>query len=264
MPARSCRPPAGRSTTRPRWSAVRTTPTITRSSRPGPYFKRPGAFFIHILPYIEETALFSLVNQPGKNMNSTFNGKIFYANVVDAYLCPSDPTPSRDVARMGNSNNYDAGWATTNYVANYLAFGDPDKNMQDGDTKIKDFTDGTSKTVVFAERYNYYGYFTSGTSTGQPASQSALWTNSESRWSPQFCRGLATSATAGWKACPLFQDGVLYTDASGPEGGGQMIHPGTMNIGMADGSVQSLNGDVDATNWSRACDRRDGQTQTAF
>jgi prepilin-type N-terminal cleavage/methylation domain-containing protein/prepilin-type processing-associated H-X9-DG protein len=228
-----------------------------------PYFNKPGSFFFHLLPFIEEGNLHKSTMSAGGLISSTFAGKPAYSYVVESYRCPSDPTPSTDLFGMGNPGNHDETHAISNYVCNYLAFGKPDKNSQEGDTKMRHFTDGTSKTVILAERYAWYGTFTSR--DGDPnSSQSSLWANSENRWSPQFCRALSVSSTAGWRACPLFQDRPNYKSASGAEGGGQIIHPGAMNVGMGDGSVQSVSIDMDATAWSRVCDRRDGLAQPNF
>lgn len=228
-----------------------------------PYYKKPGSFFFHLLPFIEEGNLHKATMSAGGLISSTFAGKPAYSYVVESYRCPSDPTPSTDLNGMGNPGNHDENHSISNYACNYLAFGKPDKNHQEGDTKMRHFTDGTSKTVVLAERYAWYGTFTA--KDGNPnSSQSSLWANSEDRWCPQFCRARSVSATAGWRACPLFQDRPDYKLASGAAGGGQIIHPGAMNVGMADGSVQSVSIDMDATGWSRICDRRDGLAQPSF
>lgn len=228
-----------------------------------PYYNLPGSFFYHLLPYIEEGTFHKAIVKAGGAINVNVDGKIVYSYVLESYRCPSDPTPSTDRAGLGNPGNHDENHAISNYACNYLAFGKPDKNHQEGDTRMRHFTDGTSKTVVLAERYAWYGTFTA--KDGNPnSSQSSLWANSEDRWCPQFCRARSVSSTAGWRACPLFQDRPDYKVASGAEGGGQIIHPGAMNIGMGDGSVQSVSVDMDATAWSRVCDRRDGQIQPSF
>jgi prepilin-type N-terminal cleavage/methylation domain-containing protein/prepilin-type processing-associated H-X9-DG protein len=228
-----------------------------------PYYNKPGSFFFHLLPYIEEGTFHKAIVNAGGTIEKSVAGKAVYSYVLEAYRCPSDPTPSTDRGGLGNPGNYDENHAISNYACNYLAFGKPDQNHQEGDIRMRNFTDGTSKTVILAERYAWYGTFTSR--DGDPnSSQSALWANSEGRWSPQICRARSVSATAGWRACPLFQDRPDYKLASGPEGGGQIIHPGAMNVGMADGSVQSVTINMDATGWSRLCDRRDGLAQTSF
>ncbi|MGC4003006.1 MAG: DUF1559 domain-containing protein [Pirellulales bacterium] len=226
--------------------------TVVRS---GPYYKKPGSFFFHLLPFIEDGVFYTSAMKAGGLINSTVNGKLVHEYSIDAYRCPSDPTQGNETM-LGNPAGPDKNHATANYVCNYLAFGDPDKNHQEGDTRVKDFVDGTSKTVILAERFQWYGSMT-------PA-QSTLWANSENRWSPQFCRVISSSSTAGWAACPMFQDRPIYTDAVDARGGGQTIHPGIMIVGMGDGSVQSASAEMDATNWARICDRRDGLPQAGF
>ena len=52
-------------------------------------------------------------------------------------------------------------WGVGNYGANYQVFGNPDAgdilNNQDGKTKLNSISDGTSNTVLFAERFGKCG-----------------------------------------------------------------------------------------------------------
>ena len=70
---------------------------------------------------------------------------------IKSYLCPSDP--SRD----GDTQAWGGGWAFGNYGANYQVFGKPDAgddgNDMEGRNSIATIVDGTSNTIMFAEKY---------------------------------------------------------------------------------------------------------------
>jgi len=249
-------PPAGGGNTN---VGTNTTPVAnpahnSRVTRKGPYYNKAGSFFFHILPFIEESTLYSSAITAGGGMDNTVNGKQVYNYIINAYRCPSDRAPGSSTG-YGNPAGPDGTHAISNYGANYLAFGAPGANHQEGYSRMATFTDGTSKTVIIGERYSWYGPVTE---------LSSLWANSENRWSPQICRAISASTTAGYAACPMFQETPLYTAAVGPVGGGHTPHPGTMNVGMADGSVQTVSGTIDPVMWSRACDPRDGLTLSNF
>jgi prepilin-type N-terminal cleavage/methylation domain-containing protein len=220
------------------------TSTIARD---GPYKGMCGAYFFHLLPYIEQQALYAGANG---SVQTTFGGKRVFAYVVSAFRCPSDPSPA-GTSGMGHPGGSDAGWASANYTANYLVLGDPSAGSQEGAASIpRSFPDGTSNTVLHGERYGQYG---TGNTGGGPLS--LLWSNSEPRWSPQMCR---SAPTAGYVPCPMFQANVQYQNARDAASGGQAIHGTVMTVGLADGSVRMVNSTMTAATWQAACDPRDG------
>jgi prepilin-type processing-associated H-X9-DG protein len=149
---------------------------------------------------------------------------------------------------MGNPSGPDATWAIGNYVANYLVFGEPASNNQEGAARIPaTFQDGTSNTLIFGERYGWYG--------GTP--YSSLWANSGNPWRPQMCCAIDNGGT-GYAACPMFQDSPTVGAANGAYSGGQTPHTGAMNVCMGDGSVRSANNSTSPTTWASVCDPRDG------
>ena len=222
----------------------------------GPYKGLAGSFFFHLLPFVEQKNLHSGAVEAGGGMDNLFEGKQVYNYKIQAYRCPSDSTPG-SITGYGNPAGPDATHAVSNYGANYLAFGDPTKGNQEGTSTMATFTDGTSNTVFFGERYGWYG--------GTPLS--CLWANSENRWSPQICRapGSSNSTTTGYAACPKFQATPKYAVANDSTSGGQTPHTGgVMNVGMGDGSVKSVSATILATTWAAACDPRDAQVLPQF
>ena len=209
----------------------------------GPYNNRAGSFFFHMLPYLDETALYDGAMGAGGGMEGIFNGRAVYNYIIPAYLCPSNRSPN---SGYGNPAGSDATHAVSHYGANYLCFGNPRIGNQEGKATIAFYQDGTSNTVFFGERYGWYA--------GTPLS--CLWANSEDRWSPQICR--APNGTVGYPACPVFQDIPSTAAANSSIGGGQTSHVGAMNTGMGDGRVRAISSSIDSTLWARLCDPQDG------
>jgi prepilin-type processing-associated H-X9-DG protein len=140
-----------------------------------------------------------------------------------------------------------------------LVFGNPSVNTQEGGASLSfTFVDGTSNTVIFGERYAWYG---SGNTGGGP--MSSLWFNSAIQWMAQICNAPVAGGT-GYGACPLFQIQPQIPNASNGGGGGNSSHSGFMNVGMGDGSVRSIAGQVSGSTWAGLCDPRDGNSLGDF
>ena len=231
-------PPAGASNNSPTGLA----------SNPGPYQGKTGAFFFNILPFIEQDPLYNaVVGQGGNLATATVNGAPATSVVIKTFRCPSDPSPA-GANGLGNPNGPDAGWAVSNYGVNYLVFGNPAANNQEGAARIPaSFPDGTSNVVIFGERYGQYG----------STPFSSLWGNSGKPWRPQICSAIDNGGT-GYAPCALFQIQPTYQSANGAWSGGQSGHTGGMNVGLGDGSVRSVSAGVTAATWANACDPRDG------
>ncbi len=213
-----------------------------------------GNIFYHLLPYLEQDNLYKQWNGIGVPLKS--------------FRCPSDPNYRDGLLDPGNP------WALGTYAANYQAFGRPeagDFNSGLGDaaqpnqagiaTLSGSFSDGTSNTILFAERYARCGSF------------ATLWAHGdwETAWMGMFAYG-KSDGTAGyhsrynWGPPGKVGSGSKFQIAPNPYQSAcdtsvaQSSHTSTMQVTLADGSVRSLSSGISGTTWWAACTPRGGET----
>ncbi|WP_020470362.1 DUF1559 family PulG-like putative transporter [Zavarzinella formosa] len=222
-------------------------------STDGPFKNQTPGFF-QLFPYIEQNPVYALVVAQGGNVSTP---TAYQGTKITMFRCPSDA--SGGGSGLGNPAGPDGTFAISNYAWNYLVFGNPAANSQEGAGRIPaTFQDGMSQTVMFGERYAWYG---SGNTGGGPLS--SLWFNSENRWMAQICSAPYAGGT-GYAPCPMFQIKPLVANASNASGGGNSPHTSVISVGMGDGSVRGVSGSVSPTVWANACDPRDGNSQGNF
>ncbi|MDB5336317.1 MAG: hypothetical protein JWN70_1936 [Planctomycetaceae bacterium] len=221
-----------------------------------PYTGATGyTVFDWLLPYVEQQSLYNAANL---NVNTVVGGQLVYRNVIVSYLCPSDASSPGNI---GATTNGGANlWATSNYAANYMAFGDPSKATDveclEGKNSLTKFVDGTSNMVLFAERYGTCG--TSGVANSA-STYGNLWSDSNSVWRPVFClNNYSQVSTPGtYSPCLTFQVQPNWVSTCESRRA-QSPHEQGMNICLGDGSVRFVSGNIDSTVWANVCDPRDG------
>ena len=205
-------------------AALRTLPPLATANWNlpvsfAPFNKVAGAtVFLWLLPYLEEQVLFDVARQSGQIVLIDFSQNPVgvsgaAATSVAEYLCPSDP----GVAGLGDSTSLFGGantWAAGCYGANYLVLGAPGTGSAAASdwtiriqgtgktTFARSFPDGTSQTVLFAERYS-----TCGNSGALDTANASLWGDSDSYFRPVFCVNQVTQEpyTLGYYGCLGFQ-----------------------------------------------------------
>jgi prepilin-type N-terminal cleavage/methylation domain-containing protein len=224
----------------------------TRNSSPdGTY----GTTFFYILPYLEQSPVW--LEAGGNSMNV---GSV----VIYTFLCPSDPSvvnanPYSGCGVMQSITIQRDGFASCNYAANVMVF------EPRGTRSVESaMPDGTSETVMFAERYrNCSPSSAYGGGCTLPAWAWNTILNGGDCWtSPTFgatqdqiyqmnCNGAETNyGGAGFQAGPSAQQCNWYITQGG--------HLGAMMAGLGDGSVRTVNSSVTTATWILACSPNDG------
>nr|MCH9790660.1 DUF1559 domain-containing protein [Planctomycetota bacterium] len=228
----------------------------------GPYQDAVGfTVFDWFLPYVEQAPLYNASNN---NVNTVVGGARVYAHPIPTYLCPSDTSsPNNKGATTNGGADH---WAVGNYSANYNFFGDPTApttaGRLEGESTMATFTDGSSNTIVFSERYGTCG--TSGIANSS-STYGNLWSDSNSVWRPVFCINQYSQSptSVGYVTCLTPQ--ILPNWVSGCESRRvQSPHAGGIHVCLGDGSVRMVGGSIDATLWANLCHPKDGETIGEF
>jgi prepilin-type N-terminal cleavage/methylation domain-containing protein len=214
-----------------------------------------GTIHFLLLPYIEQDNIYKLL--PSSGIVRATDIRVVGANVIKTYICPSDPSLSSNLHPT-------QGVASTSYAANLLVF-----NSSSPGTLVGAMPDGTSNTIVFAERYKQCQNVSITTRTGwalHPGMVNNGWDT------PVFGWHESTSVPpTGVRYDPNFTNGYLFGSAIGtrniqvtpaPAACDYTItqtgHSGGMVVGLGDGSVRTVSSGMSPTTWWRACNPNDG------
>ncbi len=217
----------------------------TRNTR-GPFANTTGTVFFFLLPFLEQEPLFK----------QGANGTNVYANNVHifplkVFQCPTDGTFTNGILDPNNP------WAIGTYAANYQVFGDPSAGAVDtseaGNARIgSSFPDGTTNTVMFAEKVGKCGGYGSLVFHGS--------------WSPNWQATFAVGNKQGTQGYLFSDEPWNYPGKVGAASKFQVTprpyntnncdptvasttHFSGIQVGLADGSVRSVNGSINALTW---------------
>jgi type II secretory pathway pseudopilin PulG len=239
----------------------------TYGKLPSPWTGTATVFF-GLLPYIEQNNLYQI---SGQNVNNYFpvSGGNQYASSAEikTFMCPSDASgPASGLWARGALANEVGAWAWSNYGANFQVFGNPDAgdnagaNMVGSSSIPATFTDGTSNTMLFAEKYRRCG------PTG------SLWGHGswDVPWMALFAYG-NRAGTAGYASncisgpagivgpASKFQSQPTPWETACTPSRPASPHAGGINAGLGDGSVQFLTTGIDPNVWWALCTPANGE-----
>ena len=244
---------------------------LSQDNAKGPY--QGDAFFIFLLPYMEQQAIFSRWDFKTR-ANNSLNAQSPAGTSIPAMLCPSDQPQERIVSftsSPGNSGltfpgfygntSYAGNHGTRNYYPNDLTnntklgenkpdgilFSTGPKSAPDPNqtpVKLREVTDGTSNTIMLGEHFNKDDEFDAmpeGQRSGLLIHQWALW-----GWSGGF-KGLGHVTRSAFqpinftvgKDCPQIAGGGYSCQDARLMGWGSG-HPGGAQFVYCDGSTHFL------------------------
>ncbi|MBI3822095.1 MAG: DUF1559 domain-containing protein [Planctomycetes bacterium] len=215
-----------------------------------------GNLFFHLLPYLQhhglyQQARFKSATTPQQNF-LIYTTRNVHQVQVPVYNCPSDGTlmPGIDPVKQ---------YAPSSYAANYLVFGNVDKNFISKDAQGQpklgaSFPDGMSQTVLLGEKY---------ASAWISAANNQGWSYEGGCHWAYFHADCHHPFFAYYEPAPASSYAWMDPKAIGPDSRFQVqpkaaggCNPclaatahNAMNVCMADGSVRSLAASIDPAVW---------------
>jgi len=202
-----------------------------------------GSIHFFLLPFIEQDNIYKQAGSNSVNMR---------ASIVKTYLCPSDPAGNRV---SGDTFN---GYASCSYAANAMVFtsGSGAIDQKPG-TIVTAMPDGSSQTVIFAERYKECSPSSGGHT--EPTWAAHPWSTPNGYWA---IAGFGwTSSNVAGGIYPDFNQGIPFQTSPSASNCNWYVLQGahsSMQILMGDGSVRGVSAGMSTTTWSYACNPKDG------
>jgi prepilin-type N-terminal cleavage/methylation domain-containing protein len=222
-----------------------------------------GTYFFHLLPYIEldslyQSALGSVPFPPPCGPTTVYypgNNNV-YSQPVKIFLCTSDPSVGPDGVVTINGFSFGA----SSYAPNAMVIA---PHGPQGKARLTDILDGTSSTILHAEKYARCSNTTmapafrdGGTAWAYCASPLFPWQPPPMNLPPQaFGPGFAIRAFVARGAPNAIGPGSKFQVQPTPFLGNcdptraSTAHTGGILVGLADGSVRTLSQGMSGTTW---------------
>jgi prepilin-type N-terminal cleavage/methylation domain-containing protein len=216
-----------------------------------------GTIHFFLLPYIEQDNLYNIgVAAGGPYVPATSTTPAAFAGgnvIVKTFICPSDPSLNSNIQRYN--------FASTDYAANLMVF-DP----KGPGTIVSAMPDGTSNTVIFAERYKVcaptWGGYTGSAWALHPAYVGHGWDTPVIGWHDYLSNPPLAGLGGGFD--PSFNGGTGQAFQVAPAISAcdwrvaQGAHTGGIVVGLGDGSVRTVAQGLSLTTWTEAGVPNDG------
>lgn len=230
-----------------------------------------GNQFYHLLPYIEQQNVYNSsydASNPDGNGAAAGNRPWIngiYTRPIKTYICPADATaPANGTA--SHSYPWSDTWGVTSYAANSQVFarvnangtlngaGGPNYSPWYGDTRMTDITDGTSNTILIAERIAQCG----DPNANEYVNRWDFWW--EGGWQPNYANSRVGQ--------PIGTGAMFQTSIRAPNTAAgcsplrpSSLHSGVVMAALSDASVRSLSGGMTAQTFWNASTRNGGEVQ---
>jgi prepilin-type N-terminal cleavage/methylation domain-containing protein len=232
-----------------------------------------GTYFFHLLPHLEQRPLFeaalgSLTFPAPIGPTSVYypGNHTVYSCRVAVFLCPSDPSVDSDGVVSVDGVSFGASCYGPNALVagqNNFATTPITPISPQGKTRITEVTDGTSNTILHAEKYARCTNTTMPAMFQDGGTAWAYCTAPAFPWLPSpmapptkaFQLGFALPAQAKNGALNAIGPGSKFQVQPTPFLGNcdptraATAHPGGIQVGLADGSVRTLSPGMDGSTW---------------
>ncbi len=241
---------------------------------PGESIRVFGPHHFHLLPFLEQGPLFesswgsapflppvgpAVVHYPGNNN--------VYSRPVSVFLCPSDPSVGSDGVVSVDGVSFGA----LCYPTNAMVSGQNNPPGPQGKTRLAEITDGTSNTLLHAEKY---AACTNTTMVPPFQDGGCAWAYCAAGFFPWLPAPMAPPMKAfhgGFCIRALVPLGVPNAIGEGsifkvrpPRGNCDPTRAATAHdaivVGLADGSVRTLSPSMSGAAWWAAATPRGGET----
>jgi len=239
-----------------------------------------GSLFVGILPYLEQAAGFQNFDPTAVN-NDAANVAAITGTKIPTYLCPSMvlrrvPNLACDDGRAPGSYAVNIGSTDYNPYWSYSPFGTAPalngafvySDDQNGITRMRDFTDGTTNTLMVGETaYNLADYLFQTRPGGTPTPCEGESRFSFTYWATPFPGSTACTTEYAFNPIDRYRgDGIVGGGSNNVEWvrSFRSEHIGFVQFALVDGSVRPISETINAELLDALATRNGGEVVGAF